>query len=389
MPYKNIVDQHFPTLFYGFFSLPFWLVSSPQKLLFLLFTLVTATSIFLYLSLKQQKVKNKSAWLVLYSFISFYFSANTLWVESFLVALTALVLYLNTLPGKKLPYISGIAVSLALLMRPTSAFFWLVLFLFFLKGKAKIFISISLGIFLSFLYLYQNSLLVDFYQNVFVFNREVYSTVQSYIPGARQVLTAIFAIFIFIYYLAKKQNKNLILLGLSSLLLLYPRFGLEHFQLFGLVFVYALAVSKVKLNFPIIAIVLVMSAQSLGSLLKVRYGNYFYKDNLTSAVTLVETIPEKEVYLFGASDLIYQLGGKVPPEKTYFPSLPWYLNYNKYNHQLLNILKKTNSAVIVDTNFAVDGVKLIDSVPSVYQYIKMNYKLQKTVNGLEVYQKQI
>jgi hypothetical protein len=183
-----------------------------------------------------------------------------------------------------------------------------------------------------------------------------------------------------------KKKPLLTLLGLSTLALAFPRFGLEHLQVFGLSFVYILSqlkLGKSALNIAL-AVALLLSAQSYLSILKGSYGNYFYNPDVLDVSNQVKQIQDKNLYLYGASDLIYQLAEKLPPDNYYLPSLPWYINYQPFQEELKQSLSKTDT-IIVDPEFRVDGQKLIETTPQLYSYIKMNYYLERKINNLEVY----
>ena len=101
----------------------------------------------------------------------------------------------------------------------------------------------------------------------------------------------------------------------------------------------------------------------------------------------LKDLPTNEMYLFGASDLLYPLSGKLPAGKLYVPSLPWYINYPDFEKKIIEALNVSKSPVIVDENFKVDGVKLINSATKLHEYIKMNYNLVGELENLKIYYK--
>ncbi len=386
LPYKDIVDQHFPSLFFGTFSLPFALVNSPEKLLFILTGLNLATTFLLFATLKKLKADNYQLWTLIFSLLLIFFSANTLWIETFICFLLALVFYLNTNGGWVAGITIGTLISQIVLMRPTLVIFLLGYYIFLVKNKVPVFIGAVVGSAFSILYLIRHDIVGDFYNVAIIFNRDVYANLQSPSPSLRQILSVSLLAITFTALAISKKNFMSALVALPTIILIFPRFGLEHLQVFGLVFVYFLAqlkLSKVITNL-VFVICLLVGIQSWLSIYKASYGNYFYSQDTVSAAKQIATLEDKNIYLFGASDLIYQLAEKLPPNNYYLPSLPWYLNYEPFKTKLIDSLKSTNT-IIVDPEFSVDGQKLTSSAQSVYAYIKMNYYLAGKINNLEVY----
>lgn len=386
LPYKDIVDQHFPSLFFGSFSLPFTLVNSPEKLLLILLGINLATTILMTATLKKLKVPDYQIWTLSFSLLLVYFSANTLWIETFICFFLATAFYLNTTVSATAGITAGVLISQIVLMRPTLAIFILGYFIFLVKSKIPMLVGGIVGMAVSTYYLISHNLVGDFYNIAIIFNRDVYANLQSPPPPLRQILSVTFLAVVFATFTISKRNFVSAPLGLSTIALIFPRFGLEHLQVFGLVFVYLLAqlkLSKAITNL-VFAICLLVGLQSWLSVYKGVYGNYFYSQDTVSAAKQIAVLEDKNIYLFGASDLIYHLAEKLPPNNYYLPSLPWYLNYDPFKTQLINSLKSTNT-VIVDPEFSVDGQKLISTAQSVYTYIKMNYYLAGKINNLEVY----
>jgi len=386
LPYKDIVDQHFPSVFFGTFSLPFALVDSPVKLLFFLLGLNFLTTFFLLITLKRLKVAKFQLWTLIFSLLLIFFSANTLWIETFVCLLLSVVFYLNTTRRPLNSVISGIVISQIILLRPTIIFFAIGYFLLLQREKIYNLLGLIIGVFFSFWYLLNNNILDSFFEVAVIFNKTVYTFVQSPTPTARQLLSLCLLVTIFVVFVIGKKKPLFALLGLSTLVLVFPRFGLEHLQVFGLVAVYTLAQLKPGkvIRSVVLATALLLSVQPWLSIFKVQYGNYFYTPDILEISNQIKQIPDKNIYLYGASDLIYQLAQKLPPNNYYLPSLPWYLNYQPFQDRLKHSLAKTQT-IIVDPEFTVDGQKLINTTPELYSYIKMNYYLERKIRHLEIY----
>lgn len=386
LPYKDIVDQHFPAIFFGTFSLPFFLVDSPQKLLLILLGLNFFTTYLLHETLKGLKVAKYQIWTVSFSFLLIFFSANTLWVETFVCFFLVLIFFINTKNTPFYSLFSGVLISQIILLRPTMIIFLSGYFIFIQKNRLYTIFGGLVGFILSLWYLLEKNILDSFYQIVMVFKKEVYAFVQSPTPTTRQAYSLAFLILVFVALSIWKKRIIFVLLGLSTLALIYPRFGLEHLQVFGLCFIYFLSQLNIgsRVVITIHFLVLSVSTLTLLSVLNGVYGNYFYTPGILEVSRQIKQLPDKNIYLYGASDLIYQLAEKLPPNNYYLPSLPWYINYSPFQEKLKKSLQLTNT-VIIDPEFKVDGQRLIDATPELLSYIKMNYYLDRKIKHLEIY----
>lgn len=387
VPYRDILDQHLPSLFFGQFSLPYFAVNSPTKLLVILLFLSLGTIYFLQETLKNLKVKDYQLWTLIYAFLTVFFAANTLWVESFVVFLLSIGFYLNCKNDKLSGFVLGLIASQVFLMRPTILIFLLLSFFVFLKHKIISLIGLFFGMALSASYLFRYQILTDFYELAIIFNKDIYSFVQDPIITKRQIISLVIMIVTFLFFTLKAKRWWLALIGLSTLLLVYPRFGLEHLQVFSFIFVYLLS-QTINYKHQILFIFILSVAVSLPVWLTIstqRYGNYFYPPQIFAQAEKARQLPGSSLYLYGASDLFYQLSNKVPSGNFYIPSLPWYLNYQKFQDRLTKNLSNHPGYILVDPHFSVDGQKLIDSTPDIYSYIKMNYTLEGYIDHLEVY----
>lgn len=387
LPYRDIIDQHFPTLFFGQFSLPYFLVNTPTKLLLILFFSTLASIFFLQETLKRLKVENYQIWTLIYSLLSIFFAINTLWVETFVVLFLSLCLFLNTKGSKWSNFFVGLLVSQIILMRPTLVIFLSLCFFVLVKQKAIAFLGFLLGFGLSSFYLFHYQLWTAFYEICISFNRQVYAHVQDPIITKRQIVSLVVLMFIFLFYSLKNKKWLYTFLLATTLLSAYPRFGLEHLQVFSFVFIYFLSqTTSLKIEvMSVFILCLVVTLPIWLSLSRQRYGNYFYPPRIFDQANKIKQLPGDNLYLYGSSDLLYQLSGKLPSGKLYLPSLPWYLNYHNFQQRLFSVLSNNDDFVVVDPLFTVDGQKLVDVTPQIYTYIKMNYTLDHHIDHLEVY----
>lgn len=386
LPYKNIVDQHFPSLFFGPFSLPLLSSTSPKPLTFLFLTILFLTNFFVYSYLKKIEVRRPLLWLVVYILSSFYFSGNVLWVETFVTFFLSVYLYFGLFSKKWIDFLIGIMLFQILLMRPTILPAIVVLVLATRFSMSLVAGGILSGL-ITWVYLLSNGLWYDFWQSAIIFNREIYSSQAQIMPTAGQSVLVL-AIFLSSFVFGYNSKKYLWFISLPLLLVLaYPRFGYEHLQPFILVSIICHTFRQKKNYFLPLILIFIFTALNLYSIYRHTYGNYFYQPTIIKLADVIRNSDYKYLYLFGASDLIYPLSGKIPPQKTYIPSLPWYLHYPKYKESLLASIKSKETLIVVDTKFGVDNVKLVDSCSDIYSHIKTNFTLIKSVDNYEFYVK--
>ena len=373
LPYKDLIDQHFPVLFFGPISLPYVLSTNPYPLLVVFLSVLVITDILLFLSLEKYKVPKPFIWTVLFILTSVYFSGYILWVETFVNLLLSLFLYFSTSKRKLYLFFVGIALSQIVLLRPT-ALPGLLLLLLSLNYPISplVLVGGSLGIIIPLLHLLKNNLINDFYNLAFIFNSQVYPKLATLLPVKREILKLITFSVTPVFYLVKEKKFLHLITLLCFTFLSFPRFGFEHLQPFFLlsIFFWAITVKKIHLLVPILIIILFLL--NLTSAAKYHYGNFFLSPEIRMTGETLKEVPEKYVYIFGAPDLLYPLADKLPPLSTYLPSLPWYHQTPQFSQRIINNLMQAKPPILVDDKSSIDGRKLIDNNP-IWEYIKTNY----------------
>lgn len=374
LPYKNILDQHFPTLIFGPFSLPALLTLNPWPLLILFLVTLCLTDVFLFAALVRFQVKKPLVWLAFYIISSLYFAGNVLWIETFVNLFLATWLWLSFSRHSFSRALSGLLLSQILLLRPTIA---PALFFFFL-GLGAPFSFPLVGGFLTglvapFIYLNQHHLLPDFYRLAIVFNGQVYPMAARLLPAKRQILFLLLWLAPVVFALWQKRKFFWLLSLASFLILIYPRFGFEHLQplFLGAAFIWAtLSLAPPKGLYFLMG---VLFGLNLISTWRHPYGNYFLTPEVQSLAGKIQNLAGPEIYLLGASDLLYPLSGKLPPQMTYLPSLPWYFSQKEFSDRIITALSDHKSPVLVDYSATVDGYNIVESSGPIFEYIKINF----------------
>lgn len=374
LPYREIIDHHFPTLLFGPFALPAFLTGNPWLLLPVFLLVLLLTDVILYSILIRYKVKSPLVWLLLYVVSSVYFAGNVLWIETFINLLLVSWIFLSFSRTKINFLVSGFLFSQILLLRPTiTPAVFLFVYGLSLPFTRELIMGAIVGFLIPGLYLVRFGLLVDFYRLAFEFNSRVYPRLSMLLPAKRQILLLLLWLAPISFSLVK--NKKFILLAalLSLLVHIFPRFGFEHLQPLFLMGIIIWAKNPPKTPTVIYLMIFSLLILNMVSTMRHRYGNYFLSPEVVNISRTAKELPGYSLYLLGASDLIYPLSGKLPPNYTYLPSLPWYFNEPDLVNKVIDSLKNNDTPVIVDYAASVDGYNVVVDGNPIYEYIKMNF----------------
>lgn len=381
-PYANIIDQHLPALFFGPFTLPSWLTTNPQPLLFLFLLILALTDLFFYFYLIRTKCLHRRRLLSLFILASLFFSGNILWIETFVVFFLSIILNLSFSKKPLSLLATGFIFSIALFLRPTLLPAFIILyFLLKIKPDRYFFTGLFLPPLIALLYLLRFNLLEPFLNIFFTFNTSVYASQASRLPSLREaiyVLAFLFTLFI------KRWNKSdkilTYLLILFSLLPLYPRFELIHFLPAIFIGCYLLSRHRRPVNLVSYLLLLFFLFAVVYKADKYDYGNFYLTPEVQQVAETVKKFPGEQIYVLGGSDLIYPLSHRYPTSYIYLPSLPWYLENPRFNDLQLSALKLNSSApVVINTQSRVGKQSVLESAGPIFEYIQQNYTTIDTI----------
>ncbi|HSV94354.1 MAG TPA: hypothetical protein VLH94_00040 [Spirochaetia bacterium] len=385
LPYRDLLDQHFPTLLLGPFSLPAFLTSNPWPLLFVFLATLCLTDIFLYASLIRFKIKQPLVWLVLFVVSSVYFSGYILWFETFVNLLISLWLFLSFSKNRLRQFVSGFLLSQILLLRPTIAPALLVLFLSFSHFSIPLILGGLIGVGIPTLFIFKQEILADFYRQAIQFNKDIYPQEARLLPNFRQILTLSVWLTPAIYFIVKNKKFHYLAILIGLLVLAFPRFGYEHLQPLCLVAVLFWALLSKKPNIFAYLFIIIFFCLNLVSAIRHPYGNFYLTPEVQSSANQIRKLPGQTIYLLGAPDILYPLSGKIPPNYTYIPSLPWYLHQKDFQDRIILSLKDSNTPVLINFQAEVDDKNIVTESQKVFEYIKMNYEEGEKINSYQLF----
>jgi len=385
LPYRDLLDQHFPTLLFGPFSLPAILTTNPWPLLGLFLATLCLTDIFLYATLMRFKVKQPFVWLVLFIISSVYFSGFVLWIETFVNLLISMWLFLSFSKNNLHRFASGFLLSQIILLRPTIAPALLILFLSLSSFSRALILGGVVGIAIPTLFLFKQGVFADFYHLAIRFNSQDYPQEARLLPIKRQIFTLLVWLAPALCAIIKNKKYRFLAVLICLLPLAYPRFGYEHLQPLFLITVLFWALLNKKPGVIAYFFILVFFCLNFISAIRHPYGNYYLSPEVLQTAKQVKEIPGQVIYLLGAPDILYQLANKLPPNYTYLPSLPWYLQQKDLQNKIISSLEKTGSPVLVNFQAEVDGQNIVAASGNLFEYIKINYTEGKKIGSFQLF----
>ena len=385
LPYRDIVDQHFPTLLFGPFSLPGILTTNPWPLLGVFVAVLCLTDILLYASLIRFKIKQPLAWLVLFIVSSVYFSGYVLWLETIVNLLIALWLFLSFSKNNLRRFASGFFLSQIILLRPTITPALIIIFFSFSSFSWSMLFGGVVGIAIPALFIIKQGLFSDFFRLAILFNKEIYPVEALLLPTLKQIATLLFWLFPVIYSVIKNKKYLSLVTLIFLLALAYPRFGYEHLQPMILIAVIFWALINGKPKFSVYVFIVLFFCLNLVSAVRHPYGNFYYTPEIQNDVEPIKNLTFQEVYFLGVPDILYPLSGKTPPNFTYVPSLPWYLHQKNFQDKIISSLEYSKPAILIDFGAEVDRKNIVIESQKVIEYIKMNYTKGENIGNYQLF----
>jgi len=386
LPYRQLIDQHLPGLFFGPISLPYYLTSNPFPLLLVfLFTLLLTDLLFFRL-LKYHKVRYPLLYLSLFLVSHFFFSGNKLWIETFILPLLLILLLTVNSSSPLLNLVSGFTYGLALVLRPTLLIALFLLQIVFAKKLNRYhFSGFVIYPLLVLIYLGWHNLFPHFWTWGFQFNTSTYSRLALQYPNQLQLTAVVIFIAVPLIVLLKNSQWIKTLTLLSLLLPVYPRFDEERLQPFVLITLLFFSQSKPG-KLPPLFMLVIITLLSAKSLFSPPVGNFFLTEHTRQAALYVSSLPSPEVFVLGGSDLIYPLARKRPTGSLYIPSLPWYLTDSSLTILQLDVLRQNpHSPIVINSTAALANHPITDYTPRVVDYIHSHYTLDQIIGPYYIY----
>lgn len=359
IPYSQIIDQHFPALF-------FFPLASESFLRIVWIVVIMWQSYWVY-KLSQSKLFAVTSFMLWQIFLS----GNKLWLETFLPVFILPAIFTT---GLGYMFIAGILIGLAILFKQTVAILGLVIF--FRTRSLSFAIGLAMPLLITVIWLFDLGSIQNFWHWTVVFNLSEYAYIASLMPSSRDWIK-LFIIGVVILL----GNKNLWWWIVPLMLSIGSRFDAVH--LHSLVPFLALSHASIKykrLKMIITAIVAILAVLAFTRQMPSEQVN-----DLSKIIKSI-TLPNDEIFLLGVQPHVYFLTKTRPLSNYLVYQLPWYM---KSQQQIqLDILKNnTPEVVIIDQMARVDQLSIAVYAKSLVEYVYNNYYLWNKFSHYEIYKR--
>lgn len=391
LPYTQINDQHFP----GIFLLSYLTTVNQLRIIHL--TLLVINLALLYLLLSKSSPLIKLLTLLTYVFYLLAWEGTTLWIDSLVATLGLFGFYLLAAwPGRKTHtyyFLTGLVFGLALLFKQPAILLcvtscvWLLSFrprptqfaLFVMGGL------LPLG--LTSLALLVQGVFPDFVFWTITHNLSGYTSLEGRAPTRTELIRFTSLAIPAVLALRSPRNDKLwyLLYLLSSIVFIYPRFGLIHAQIGLPIMLYLVARSS---RFLLIMSCLLGCFFGLRFVLRDTPGEILFYDASTRiTVDYVEAHKSsRPIYVYGVNDNIYHLTHTLPPQKTWIELLEGNIIPGVEHTLISTLVADPPQFVLVDPFASIDNHPLPEFTPQVWQYISSRYHESLTLpNGIQIW----
>lgn len=389
LPYSNIIDQHFPLIFFGPLNLSQIGITQPHQSLFLYLAILFFTNLFAYFTLKRRQLSHQKIIYLCFLCFSLFLGSSNFWIENFLLLFLCLSAFLFTYKHSLAQFLAALSLSLIIGVKPTLTPFILLFLLYFSSKKLLSFFTLLIFPLIELLWLLNYHLLESFYQ-LFLFNFHYYSPLASKLPSLRQIsFLGFFGLPLIILLFSTISPLNLLLLLITASAAAFPRFELNHLLPLSIIFLFPF-ISSAKKHFPKLLLLILF----LNFLLLVYKAYPFQPQNYHQSPQLTQlksNLPQfitksSTLFVLGGPDSLYQLTNTLPPDNFYLPSLPWYYANPDWQDRQIRALKNNpTTPVILNPQASVDGVSLLDYASPVVTYIYQNYTQVAIINHYQIY----
>ncbi len=415
LPYKEIMDQHFPGLF--FFPVNFYTlgIRTPEAFFVLNIIIVFANHLLLFLS--SRKIFKSFDLVLISNFFYFlwhpFLEGYVLWIDSFASLIFLFVFYLilrGGLKSKFQSFLIGFIIGISILFKQVSIIFavFFLSFLFYRK-RVKTFFLVFLGIIipliLMFFYFVKINVIKDFIFWTFTFNLTTFAKFGRKMPTFFDLLKAGFIFipsFLAIIFLnlknkIKEEVSLLIIFLIASFAFVFARFDFVHLQP-SLPFVSLLTVYFYKYisNYKRLKI-LIIFFYFLGSIYLIYNfyhwawgGEVFFFGGLENSIVEKVNLYSNQsdsVFAFGTTPHLYFLAERLPPGRVFVFQFPWFMMVAE-EKILEGIIRNPPKIVVQDKNSYVQGMNLVSFMPRIGDFIRRNYNLVDKIDRIEILVKQ-
>ena len=408
LPYKQILDQHFPGLLFLPINFDNLGMRTPKDALLWQMAVVAITHLFIFILAKKVLGKSKFVFLpsLLYLIWQPFFEGFFQWLDVFLPIFLLsssyfLLKYEDNLKKEKYLEISGLILGLGVVFKQVliPVVLLVSLYLFIKKGVKAAFIfilSTMLPVLLMLLYLSIIGVLNDFFYWTVTYNLTTFAEYgRKWIPSYSHLIRFAFVFGVGLLGLVLGLGNRKVFLvglyGLGALAAVYARFDFVHLQpaLPFVVILTTYAVTRIKNR--------LMVYLGLGYLfvafvwgVKFYRGNWngkiiFFDDNVNRVASEVRSLvnPGSKIFVYGAPAHLYQMTQTLPAGNVFIFQFPWFMRVSQ-ERILGGIIVDKPKIIIADRTVSVGGQKLLDYTRGINSYISKYYQTTEVIGNYEI-----
>lgn len=392
LPYKQILDQHFPGLMFLPVNFNNLGMTTPDVARIWLISVVILVHFLLFFISRDIFKSNKKAILVnlLYLIWQPFFEGWVLWIDSFLPLILLPAFYAL---HKRWIFLTGLLLGIGVVFKQVLAPLSGLVLIYLIWERKEIrerrairwyLFGLSLPVILMIIYLSSIGVLKDFWYWTVIFNLTVFAKYgRKFAPTLGHILriAIVFGMSgLVLKFWNERIVKILIIFLLGALATAISRFDFVHFQ--------------PALPFAILATV--YGLEKVGWLGRLGIVGYilvtiwwlviFYKGHIGDKIffydsqtyVLAEKVKQQintgeKIFVFGALPHLYQMTGTIPAGDIFVFQFPWFMMVAQ--DRILEGIKKDHPQIIVsDRTVQIEGLPITDFAKKIDQYIQKNYQ---------------
>ncbi|GEM_PF-1158420 len=410
VPYKEILDQHFPGLMFFPLNLATLGFTTPASFRLLQIGCVLLSHVGILL-LTRMLTKNKLKILtvsLLYVIWQSYFEGYTVWIETFITPILLFGCYflikgIESTSRRQLVG-SGILLGIALVMKqvvlPLILLLGLILWIKKVRWSLLQWIGVGIGIPLVVLgvFVLARGIILDFWYWTVIFNVSVFREMGRKFATPREALTLLaFCSVALGSLLVQLKSKNValsrLLIGtffLGSFAFAYARFDFIHLQPlvpFALVLTATIEIKSKRFMLGLL-MAYVVGSVIFGARFFTRYWGpsvkFFDQQDYVVFNEVSERVSKGDaVFAFATYPHVYAMTETHPAGNVFVFHFPWFMKVSE-KRILAGLMMDKPKVVLRDMNATTDGYNLVTYMPEISRYIERYYKVDEIVGQTEI-----
>ncbi len=398
LPYKQILDQHFPGLLFLPINLNNLGMVNEVIARHWLMGVVLVVQILIYFITKKL-FNQKTALLANLLFLIWqpFLEGWVLWIDSFMPLFLLPAFYFVT---KKRLFLGGLFLGGAVLFKQTAIplVCMVSLYLIWELRSIKKLIPFIAGFLpvpiLMVIYYWVLGVFQDFWYWTVTFNLTTYATGGTKTHEYKQLIRVLGMATPLIFIIKTGVNKNLVLLGvfiLGSLVGVFDRPDFVHFQpalpfiVIGISWVF-MKIFDTKWGKVVIGLYILLIIWWLRIFFLGHISNHVisFEPQTKQISQKIRTFvnPREEIFVFGAQPHLYQMSDTIPAGGIFVFQFPWFLEETQ--DRILASLENSQPKLIVrDSTMTTDGQSIRDYGQPINAYIDENYQLADRIGDVE------